>query len=382
MTKLHCVLGFDERWPLRCESETRKLVNKVLDFLIKFSELKDKYHNLMKEYEKRKKRGEGTEKLDDLIEELLNEFKKLEEKLYGEYDKSIDSEDKMDELRERYGKLQRVEEELRSLRNPEEAVLYVPKREKDDPCSLCAEERSNYALEQVKEYLGSKNIAVNAIYVSPHPKDIFFTISVMSSRIEPGDVLCLSGGMRFLNLALFTAALATDPDAHDKILVYLEPEGRPRESQFLKLSDFSAMIALAVETNITRKLVLYALSKLGGEATLAEIHRTVRQLAHGYIEVMEEDIEKKDKKELLEVAKTKERVRQILNYYIKKGVVEKVTIKEYKDKDKEKEVTLYRLKSDKFLEYARQFYRKKKIPELEVKVEAKEGEVTPSDQSF
>jgi len=178
-------------------------------------------------------------------------------------------------------------------------ISYVPSDE--DPC---AKPKRDSALAHLRWFLEGKGIELEVLGFKAEPKELLGIIAGMSARIKKGDVLCLGGGMRFLNLALFAAGLARDPEEYDNIYVYLEPEGRPTKGNLLKLSDFGMVILLLHKYHPLRRAVIYALEKLG-EAGPSDVLRVIK-----------EDLRDAD----LDVSK--QRVYQVLKDFVEDGIVE------------------------------------------------------------
>ncbi len=123
------------------------------------------------------------------------------------------------------------------------------------------------------------------VVVTEVPSELLRAVPVMRRSVsrdlaEPGTsiVACLASGMRVLVLALYNALLAQRRELHERIHLYIEPEGRPEEGFAICLADLTALIIpfLLGERPIETEVVEYLMER-NGCATLAEIYKGLEE---------------------------------------------------------------------------------------------------------
>ena len=175
-----------------------------------------------------------------------------------------------------------------------EFYLYVP---------IPQHERNKLALENLRYLLADKG-EVKIVEVSKDPKDLLLNIAKISSvlaRSREG-MICLSGGMRSLSIAMLLAALSLGLERVGRFKVYLEVEGEPELNAKFPLAKLATFILELTDKNELRRGIVAALMELG-EARRVDVRRKLEEMGIRY---------------------SKQWVYQTIDDMIKKGLIEVV----------------------------------------------------------
>ncbi len=174
-----------------------------------------------------------------------------------------------------------------------EIYLYIPSPQ---------HARHSLILENVKYLLADKGV-IKVVELSKDPKDLLTNVAKISAILSKSKkgVLCLSGGMRSLAIALLLASLSLGLEAIKDYSVYLEVEGEPEYYALIPLSKLALFVLELTDKSDLRKGIIAVLMELG-EARRIDIKRKLDEMGIKYSKQwVYQTIEEMVRKGLIEV---------------------------------------------------------------------------------
>ncbi|UXD22298.1 hypothetical protein IPA_03305 [Ignicoccus pacificus DSM 13166] len=156
-----------------------------------------------------------------------------------------------------------------------EIIAYIPKNQDD---------RGKVALENFRMIARGYSV-VHEVEVPKEPKGIIKAALLigreLEERVKKGiNVICLSCGMRFIVLALYTAALSLRLEDQEKVWLFLEIESDPTSGTLLPLINISKFLMHVYMKDSLDRDIMRLLAF--GEARLQDIYSTLKKEGHGY----------------------------------------------------------------------------------------------------
>ena len=154
---------------------------------------------------------------------------------------------------------------------PESALLVVP---------LTKDKRNETVLANIRDLLKGFEIEIEVKELDPFDL-LSSTASVYDSIREFDELMaCLSGGMRSLVLAIYTALLSLPIEVHPKVRLYIEIEGDPTSGKTYSLEEISSHILNLYGRKDLRAKIIEIVKKVNEEgrgATFSDIHKVLRK---------------------------------------------------------------------------------------------------------
>ncbi len=163
-------------------------------------------------------------------------------------------------------------ESFRRKFSPEKAVLLVPSNK---------DKRNETVVINLRDLLKGFNIEIEVKEVDPF--DLLYSIASIYESIRDFDqlVICLSGGMRSLVLASYTAALSLPLEVHPNVKLYIEIEGDPTSGKVYSLNEVSAYVLNLYGRRDLRAKIIGIVKEInekeGRGATFSDIHKVLKK---------------------------------------------------------------------------------------------------------
>ncbi|ALU12669.1 hypothetical protein EYM_06250 [Ignicoccus islandicus DSM 13165] len=154
---------------------------------------------------------------------------------------------------------------------PEKAVLLVP---------ITKDKRNETVMANLKDLLRGFNIDIEVKELDPF--DLLSSIASVYDSIREFEevVACLSGGMRALVLAIYTALLSLPMEVHPNVKLYLEIEGDPTSGKVYALDEISSHLLGLYGRKDVRARIIEIVKKVNEEgrgATFSDIHKVLKK---------------------------------------------------------------------------------------------------------
>ncbi len=154
-----------------------------------------------------------------------------------------------------------------------EIYLYVPTPQ---------HERNKLVLENVKYLLSGKG-EVRVVDVFKDPNKLLLNVAKISTALSGSEkgVICVSGGMRSITIAMFLAALGLGLKEVQKFKIYVEVEGEPELSATIPLIKIATFVLELTDKSELKKGIIAALLELG-EARRVDLKRKLEDMGVRY----------------------------------------------------------------------------------------------------
>ncbi len=156
-------------------------------------------------------------------------------------------------------------------------VAYVPKNQP---------EKGRAALQNLKYIVERMVDLFEVTEVPSDPQKLALTSLLMSRKLIEsiekyrGVVICLSCGMRMLDIALYTAALTLKLEEQEKIKLFFEIEGDPTSATLIPLTSLSSFISHLYGKEPLKREIMLILSS--GEQRLQDIYSSLKEEGYEY----------------------------------------------------------------------------------------------------